>query len=468
MTTTLILLMPLLFAVLNIIFRSRRLSVLTLILHPVILLSGVTYIYSGYDVGMLEYFAVDSTNILFLFLLGAVYLPVSFASLVFLKKENIKDGEVVFYNLMMILFAFAMTGAILSTHLGMFWVFIELTTLASAPLIYFEKRKGSLEATWKYVFICSVGIALAFIGIIFFTLAGKSINSLFFADLVSKADQLSPFWLKFAFPFILAGFGTKAGLAPMHAWLPDAHSEAPAPVSALLSGMLLNSAFLGIMRVDSVMTAARLDSYSKPLLGLAGFLSLFVCAVYILKVKNYKRMLAYSSIENMGIIAIGFSLGKGGIFAAMLHMVGHSFAKTAFFLTSGNIVIMYGTKLIENVKGILVKNPKVGWMWIFSFLMITAIPPSPLFISEFMIVSQLINDGKYFHAFFLFVSLTIIVFGMGKVVIKLCSGKPSEYSTGEEISFIDIIPQILLIIILIITGINMPHFLYSLLQGVKI
>jgi len=388
--------------------------------------------------------------------------------MVFFKKENIKEKEVVFYDLMMILFVFAMTGAILSTHLGMFWVFIELTTLASAPLIYFEKRKGSLEATWKYVFICSVSIALAFIGIIFFTLAGKNINSLFFADLVSKADELSPFWLKFAFPFILAGFGTKAGLAPMHAWLPDAHSEAPAPVSALLSGMLLNSAFLGIMRVDNVMTAAGLDSYSKPLLGLSGFLSIFVCAVYILKVKNYKRMLAYSSIENMGIIAIGFSLGKGGIFAAMLHLAGHSFAKTAFFLTSGNIVVLYGTKLIENVKGILVKNPKVGWTWIVSFLMITAIPPSPLFVSEFMIVFELINEEKYFQAVIFFLCVTIIIFGMGKVVIKLCSGEPSEHSTGEDITFIDILPQVVLIIILIIAGINMPDFFYALIQGVKI
>lgn len=468
MTIVLMLLAPLFLTILIVLLKSTRFSTAAMLFHSIFLLLCTILVFLGYGRGDLQYFAIDETNILFLFLLAVIYVPVSFSSIVFLKKEKSSEKESILYAIMMTLFVLSMTGAILATHLGMFWVFIELTTLASAPLIYFEKRKGSLEATWKYVFVCSVGIALAFIGIIFFTLAAQKINSLFYSDLAARASELSPFWLKFAFPFILAGFGTKAGLAPMHAWLPDAHSEAPAPVSALLSGMLLNSAMLGIMRVNVVMNAAGLANYSRPLLAVSGFLSLFVCAVYILRVKNYKRMLAYSSIENMGIIAIGLSMGKGGIFAAMLHMVGHSLAKTAFFLTSGNIVVLYGTKLIANVKGIMSKNPAVGWMWMFSFLMIAAIPPSPLFISKYMIVATFIAEGQIVSAVLFFSMITVIVYGMGRVVIDLSSGVPSKDFVGGKISFIQTLPQTVLLVILVYMGVWMPGFLYSLLQGVKI
>lgn len=372
------------------------------------------------------YFRADFLSLVFLGALSILFLGVAIYNIVYMRHLSRERTNIPVYVLCLLVFVFSMSGVILSAHLGLLWVFVEATTLATAYLIYFNRTKTSLEAAWKYLFICSIGIALAFVGILFLSIASGELNSLFFKDLQSHAANLKPHWLKLAFIFMLIGFGTKVGLAPVHSWLPDAHSESPSPISALLSGALLNAAMLAIFRIFMLMSAADLYIFSRNILLIMGFMSIFIGAVYIVRVNNYKRMLAYSSIENMGIIVIGMALVGDAFLAALLHLVAHTLIKGAFFLTSGNILRRYQTKDINQVSGLLQKDRWTAWLWIFCFVMIAGIPPSPIFFSEFIIFKTLIIRDLPVLAFLYLILLTIIMFGMGRSVLKMAFGEAAE------------------------------------------
>ena len=417
------------------------------------------------------YFKTDNLNILFLLVLSVVFLAVAVYNRGFIKNKEMQKNDLKFYSMAIILFIFSMTGAILSTNLGLSWVFIEATTLASAYLIYFNKTKHSIEAAWKYVFICSIGIALAFVGIILLSIATGKINSLFFNDLYLNAAVINPSWLKLSFVFILIGIGTKMGLAPMHFWLPDAHAEAPSPISALLSATLLNSAFLIILRVFKLMELTNTAHYARVLLVITGLLSLFVAAVFIYNINNYKRMLAYSSIENMGIIAIGTAIGGLGLFAALLHMVGHSLIKSSFFLTAGNILKIFKTKRINEVSGILKVDKITGWLWILCFTGLVGLPPSPLFISEFLLLKALIVKNHFIIVAIFLILLTIILFGIAKAVISMSFGNAKIEKSGNVLNKMYpslYIPQIIIITVSLILGIYIPPFLNLLIKNAMV
>ena len=376
--------------------------------------------------GTIPYFSVDNTNLIFLLILSLVFLMVAFYNNGYVKTFEYPDAKIGHYSFMIMVFVLSMTGTILSSNLGIAWIFVEATTLSSAYLIYFNKTKHSIEAAWKYVFICSIGIALAFVGIIFLNIAQGDLNTLDFAQLYKNASAFNPFWLKMSFVFMLFGFGTKMGLAPMHFWLPDAHSQAPSPISALLSATLLNSAFLVIVRVFKILDIAQCDVWARAMLLICGFISLFVTAVFVYHIKNYKRMLAYSSIENMGILAIGTALGGAALYAVILHLIGHSLAKASFFLTSGNVLELYETKRIKSVHALMEADKKTGWLWVFSFLAICAFPTSVLFISEFLMIKTMLVEGHYVLCALFVLLLTIILWGIGKVIINMTFSKLSE------------------------------------------
>ena len=408
-----------------------------------------------------SFFGVNDLNVVFLAVMSLVFLAVAVYNNGHLRNVDADVRKVRHYTYMVLLFVLSMTGAVLSTNLGVTWVFIEATTLASAYLIYFRKTKHSVEAAWKYVFICSIGIALAFVGIILLTIATGSLNSLYYVDLYKNAALFNPFWLKLSFVFILFGIGTKMGLAPVHFWLPDAHAEAPSPISALLSASLLNSAFLMILAVFGLMISAGCSSYARLMLLVMGFLSLFVTAVFVYHINNYKRMLAYSSIENMGILVIGTALGGVGMLAAIIHLVGHSLIKASFFLTSGNILDLYGTKKIKSVTGLLKTDRQTGWLWILSFAGIAAFPPSVLFISEFLTVKQMFLQGRFILCGLFLILLTIILYGLGKAVVAMCfspvnhqENKPEEAKV--KLNWMMYAPQFVMLILAFVLGLYMP------------
>lgn len=464
-----LLLTPIFLILILIIFRNKLINRFCLITNAVISLIIPIFIYLNIELNILsfyilKYFHIDSISLLFLFVLSILNFGVAFYTIFYLKTKNHPKKWDTIYTIFLLLFLMAMTGVIISAHLALLWVFIEATTLTGALLIYTEKEKSALEAAWKYIFISSIGVSLAFVGIILLTMGSKSVNSLFFIDIYSNVKSLSPLWIKLSFAFILVGFGTKVGLAPVHAWLPDAHSEAPSPVSALFSGMLLNVALIGIIRFYKIMLIAQLTSYANFLLISMGFLSLLVSAVFMLKVKNYKRMLAYSSIENMGIIVIGIGLGGIGIFAALLHLIAHSLSKAAFFLTSGNIYYIYKSKKIDEIKG-LINNDKIsGWLWIFSFIALSGFPPFPIFISKFLLVKAFFERGQGVLLAPFFIFLVIILFGMGKTVFNMSFGN-NIITKKNKLSIFAYLPQLFFLIMLLVIGIIIPGFVYDIINS---
>ena len=412
---------------------------------------------------MNNYFILDSLNFLFLIALIIVTLGVMFYQ--GLNYCDNKTKNIKYYSIFL-LFFLSMIGAILSNHLGLTWVFIEATTLTSAYLIMLNKTKNSLEATWKYVFLCSIGISLAFVGIILLLIGSGNINSLFYNDLYANATLINPLWLKLSFIFILIGFGTKAGLAPVHSWLPDAHAEAPSPVSAMLSATLLNSAILVILRLIKLMSLAGLGHTVQVLMMAMGLLSIFITAVYVYKIKNYKRMLAYSSVENMGIISVGIALGSLGTIGALIHVISHSLIKSSLFLTSGNILHLYNTKEVSDVKNIINKNKCTAWLWIIGAMLILAIPPSPLFLSEFLIIKQFLLNQQYILCAIFALLLTFIIYGIMNTVLKMNYTQDNNTVTEKtQLPINNYLPQIILIVTAIILGIYMPNGLFELIKN---
>ena len=391
--------------------------------------------------------ALDSPEKLFLSITSALFLVTAAYAVGYLRREghekraDIEEGflfpnapEATFIGCLLIFLA-TMTLVIMARHIGLMWVAVEATTLASAPLIHFHRHHRSLEAAWKYLVICSVGIAIALLGNFFLVVAagpaGERISAMTLPQLMEHARDLDPKWLKASFLLLLVGYGTKMGLAPLHTWLPDAHSEAPSVVSALLSGALLNCAFVAILRIHGVCAAAGLAEFSKGLFVLFGIVSMAVAAVFIVGQSDYKRMLAYSSVEHMGIAMLG--VGWGGIagFGALLHVVNHSLAKAMLFLLSGNILGAYRTKSAGQVTGILRLLPASGVLWLAGFFAITGSPPFGLFVSELTILKGAL-DGRHFVLAGVYLALLLTVFvGMAMVFLRMAHGtRPGALGDG--------------------------------------
>lgn len=389
---------------------------------------------------------------LFMFLITSfLYLAVAFYRINSGTEHALKAYRI--HSIFLMLFIAAMDAACLVKDIGLIWVFVEATTITSAMLISFENSKSSLEAAWKYLFICSVGIALAFVGILLFVLAQPEQASLHLGKI--QVHTLSPFWLKLSFIFILVGFGTKIGLAPLHFWLPDAHSEAPAPVSALLSGALLNTALLPVLRIDRIMRNAGMGNLAQDLYLVMGFLSVFVATVFILKTRNYKRLLAYSSIENMGLIMIAFGLGGVAIYAGYLHILGHSLVKAAFFLCAGNILSIYHDKHHANINSLFNRNRTTAWLWLLALIMILGFPPSPLFVSKFFIISAMISQGYILPMIALILMLAVISWSMLRISLGMCCG---ENQNKARLPLWTYLSPTALLLIAAILGIWLPAF----------
>lgn len=423
---------------------------------------------------------VDGIGLLFLSITSSLFLVASFYCVGYLEREvrgqrkDFQEGlifsnapEAVF-TACLLFFLGAMSSVAVSQHFGIIWIGIEATTLASAPLIYFHRHRRSLEATWKYLMICSVGIALALMGYLFLAIAGSDDAggsvSMALADLLRQGPALRGVWVKAAFIFFIVGYGTKMGLAPMHTWLPDAHSEAPSVVSALLSGALLNCAFIGVLRALQVTEAAGEAEFARGIMIIFGFVSMAVAAVFILGQKDYKRMLAYSSVEHMGILSLGIGIGGAAAFGAMLHAVNHSLAKGMLFLVAGNILAAYKTKSADDVQGMLKFMPITGTLWVIGFLAITGSPPFGIFLSEFTILKGALAGGHYFYAGLYLLILAVIFIGMAGIVLRMSQGPSSREASAESReSFSAILPPAVLALAVTVLGLYVPGSLQAVL-----
>ncbi len=413
-----------------------------------------------------KYFANTPEGMLVLAILSFLFIFISFYTVAYMSEVEMSKEPV--FNGSMLLFLAAMSMVAIADHIIMLWVAVEATTLMSAPLIFVHRSKESLEATWKYVLICSVGIALALLGCFFviFAMAMSDVHvPITFSSLATVASQLNPVWLKAGFIFIVIGYGTKMGLAPMHTWLPDAHSEAPSPASALLSGALLNCAFLGVYRCHQLMYAAGLGDYSSNVLIAFGLASMLVSAVFILNQNDYKRMLAYSSIENMGIIAVGTGIGGLALFGAMLHMIHHSLVKSSLFLSAGNILLGYGTKIINKTGGMLRLFPKTGATFFAGFAGISGFPPFGLFISELLIILGAIKAGRYMVITIFIFCLILIFAGASRLVMQMMFAQREKEEVLVPENWVRALPPIILLLTSLALVIWLPDTIYQTIQN---
>jgi hydrogenase-4 component F len=339
----------------------------------------------------------------------------------------------IFFNL----FVASMLLAVSANNVGLMWIAVEATTIFSALIIPLKVSKTSVEASWKYILICSVGIALAFTGTVlayfdFVTLSGRVDNALNWTVLLQTAPALHPEVMRIAFVFLLIGYGTKAGLAPMHTWLPDAHSESPAPLSAAMSGVLLAVALYAILRWKIVIDATLGAGYTNNLLLGMALLSLLIASFSMVLSKNYKRLLAYSSIENTGLTCLGFALGPLGIFAALLHMINHSIAKSMLFLLAGRILHRYHTTEISAVTGLLKAMPLTGSLFAVGILAIIGLPPFGIFVSEFALIRAGFAAGQPWLMGIVLALLAIAFVVLLKVLNQMLYGHPADgIAVGE-------------------------------------
>jgi hydrogenase-4 component F len=400
-----------------------------------------------------------------LFFLCAVYAPGYLA----LRRE----GSNRIFCACLLAFLGTMTLMTESHHLGLMWVAIEATTLASAPLLYFNRNRHSLEATWKYLLIGSVGIAIALLGSLFLAYSAFSNGletSLLFEDLLREAPRLSRPWLHAAFVLLFVGYGTKMGLAPMHTWKPDAYGETPGLVGALLAGGLTSCAFLALLRFYQICSAAGEAAFVREVMIVFGLFSMAVAGVFMARQRDFKRMLAYSSVEHMGILVLGMGIGGAAVFGALLHLINNGLTKGVLFLSAGNIHRAFGSKLTSHVSGAIRRLPISGALFLAGFFAITGSPPFGPFLSEFTILRAAV-DSRQFVVAGLFLGMLFVVFvGMGATVLSVVQGEPPKEmeANGVRDSFLTVGPVIAFLALVLLLGVYVPPPLNRMLQEAAI
>ncbi|HTV49497.1 MAG TPA: proton-conducting transporter membrane subunit [Phycisphaerae bacterium] len=388
---------------------------------------------------------IDPPGRLVLLAFTTLFLICAFYCTGYLRLRSDRPNRV--FCVCMLIFPAAATLVICSANFGLMWLAVDASTLSTAPLIFFNRTAQSLEATWKYLIICSVGIALALLGTFFLAYSSlqpvepstqpvlattmsanphSAIPSMLMNDLVNQARNrtLSIPWLKAAFVLLLIGYGTKMGLVPMHTWKPDVYGEAPGVVGALLAGGLTSCAFLMLLRVARICAAAGITRFADSLLVLMGLLSMAVAGAFLVDQKDFKRMLAYSSVEHMGILAIGLGVGGVAVYGALLHVINNALTKGVLFLCAGNIHRAYGGKTTATVRGVLRRLPVSGAFFLLGFFAITGAPPFGPFISQLTILTGVINGGRYLVAALFLLFLLLVFFGMGRTVQSMLLGRP--------------------------------------------
>ncbi|MCL6591689.1 MAG: hydrogenase 4 subunit F [Firmicutes bacterium] len=437
------------------------------------------------DTGVINYafmngfFYLDALSVIVLDTILIVSFMVCIYAIGYLEREYAHQAvnlrRIKFFYSLTYIFIFTMILVVSTQNLGVMWIAIEATTLASAFLVGFYNQKESIEAAWKYVIICSVGIALALLGIVFLyyssaNLFAESKFNLNWAFLLENAGQLHTSILKIAFLFILIGFGAKAGLAPMHTWLPDAHSQAPSPISALLSGVLLNSALYGLVRILAIVNKnLGSHTYTGTLLIIVGLASITAAALFIITQKDYKRLLAYSSIEHMGIITFGLGIFTPlALFASLFHMLNHAFTKSLLFLSSGHVYLKYKTREIGKVNGVLQAMPAAGTVFFLGLFAIAGMPPFSVFASEFTMIMAAVK-ANFLPQAILFILLAAIVFaGIAATALKIFFPGPAcmdPQLAKEDPNPLGTVAIVALLVTVLITGVYLPVQVKKLIEA---
>jgi hydrogenase-4 component F len=418
------------------------------------------------------YLLVDDLNKVFIVLTTFVSFTTSVFSASYIEHEieigRLKLTYVRFYHSMYQVMMFGMNLALVANNIGLMWVAIEMATLTTVLMVGIYRTHEALEAAWKYFILGSVGIALALFGTILVYMAakpviGEGLNAMVWSVLVTKAANFDPALLNVAFVFLLLGYGTKVGLAPLHAWLPDAHAEGPTPISAVLSGLLLNVALYALLRFKMLLALNPAAIAPGPLMVTMGLISCVFAAFMLYRRRDIKRMFAYSSIEHMGIIVFAFGMGGPlANFAALLHMTMHSLTKSAIFFAVGHIAQVKGTQKIADMGGLTVSNPVLGWGLVLGVVAIAGLPPLGIFMSEFLVVSSTFAREPWL-ATILVLGILVALGGLFLRLNTIVFGEPVGPTAPAQASYV---PMFAHLAIVFMAGIYMPPALVSGFQNV--
>jgi hydrogenase-4 component F len=420
-----------------------------------------------------DYLIVDDLNVVFIVLNTFVGFTTSVFSASYVAHEleigRLTPAHLRFYHAMYQVLMFAMNLALVANNIGLMWVAIEIATLTTVMMVGIYRTHEALEAAWKYFILGSVGIALALFGTILVYVAaqpviGEGLPSMVWTELVSRAAAFDPALLNLAFVFLLLGYGTKVGLAPLHAWLPDAHAEGPTPISAVLSGLLLNVALYAVLRFKMLMTANAAAVAPGPLMVTMGLVSLVFAAFMLYRRRDIKRMFAYSSIEHMGIIVFAFGMGGPlANFAGLLHMTMHSLTKSGIFFAVGHIAQVKGTQRIAEIGGLTETHPWLGWSLVIGVVAIAGLPPFGIFMSEFLVVSS-----TFARSPLLAIALVFgLLIAFGALLLRVNSiafGEPRGGSARVTASYVPLFAHLALVFA---AGIYLPPQLVAWFQHVS-
>jgi hydrogenase-4 component F len=419
-----------------------------------------------------QFLLVDDLNLFLIVLNTFVGFTTSVFSASYIAHEletgRLTPGYLRFYHAMYQTLMFAMNLALLANNIGVMWVAIELATLTTVLMVGIYRTHEALEAAWKYFILGSVGIALALFGTILVYLAarpvvGQGADAMAWTTLIAYARSFDPGLLNLAFVFLLLGYGTKVGLAPLHAWLPDAHAEGPTPISAVLSGLLLNVALYAVLRFKILLTANQAALAPGSLMIALGLASLVFAALMLYRRRDIKRMFAYSSIEHMGIITFAFGMGGPlASFGGLLHMAMHSLTKSAIFFAVGHVAQVKGTQKIAEIRGLTESHPLLGWGLVLGVIAIAGMPPFGIFMSEFLIITSTFARQPMLAILL----VTGLLVGIGALVLRMQSiafGEPSESHGAIQASYI---PFFIHLTLVLAAGLYLPAALVSWFQTV--
>jgi len=442
------------------VLRSTFMQAFLLALYIALLAMLTWHEYVTLNVVEAIYLKADPLSVILLAVLTILGGVAAYQGLQYSRERKDDPKHLAIHNSALVGFLTMLVGVYLSRHIGLVWAFLEASTLTAAVLIYHNRTRNSVEATWKYVFVCSIGIAIAFAGILFFTIAGDAtqVHDLSFEALRESAHLMDTGWLKFGFLFLLVGFSVKMGVVPLFNVDIDAKDAAPSYIAALLSSVLMNAGFSAIYRMYSVLSGTSLRPWLSGLLLLCGTLSILAATVYILKVKNLKRLLAYSSLEHAGIVLI--AVASGAWFAALLHLVLHSFAKSAMFLQYGHYFRIYRGNSTDLGGDYMSLHPAGAGVFIIGLLALCAVPPLGTFVSEVLAFTALLGSSWWWWGLIILPLLAVIMWAISRRISSIVYRPQHQASAtmkkATRAMALETIPQYLLLAVVVWLGLFAP------------
>lgn len=447
--------------------RSERMTNLIATLFALVQVASVAllFVFDRFDMALLTIFRTDTLAVVFHTLMIAVLIFSLIHSSSYLRAEKVTTRSYNAYYTLLMLLALSITCVYYSYNLAMTWVFLELTTICSAGIIYHREFEQSLEATWKYIFVCSTGIAMAYLGILLLSTVAVE-GTLDYAALKSVISEGNPLYLKLAFLLIVIGYSCKMEVFPLYTVGVDANYAAPAPASAFISTALVNAGFVSIMRIYTLYASSEVFAWARNVLILIGILSLAVGAMFLRRTNNYKRFLSYSTVENMGIVAIGMGIGGVALWAAVFHVMCHTFIKSSMFYHVGVMRHVYDSYSINRIGNYMNIN-RIGAIGIVvGTLLLLAFPPSPLFVTEVMLFSEIASQGRWWLLILMVVLMCVVLYAIWSRSLRL-----NYHSNQDELHLSEVNRRLsysasVLLLIAVAVGIWQPDMLKDIIDSI--